>query len=153
MTRPTTTKTMQTFGYPDTLVAEYEWWSVLLRPKQPTLGALVLAARCDVDAFSALPAPAFAELSVVTAAIEKALRSFCDYAKINYLMLMMVDREPHFHVLPRYDGVREFQGQSFEDAGWPKQPRLDAVIDLTPALRAAMIDALTRLWPREGLRP
>ncbi len=37
-------KTIVRFGYPATLVAEYEHWVVLLRPEQPTLGSLVLAA-------------------------------------------------------------------------------------------------------------
>ena len=36
--------TMQKFGYPDTLIAEYDHWVVLLRPSQVTLGSLVLAA-------------------------------------------------------------------------------------------------------------
>ncbi len=37
-------ETIQRFGYPATLVAEYEHWLVLLRPAQATLGSLVLAA-------------------------------------------------------------------------------------------------------------
>ena len=39
--------TMIKFGYPDTLVREWDHWVVLLRPAQVTLGSLVLAARSD----------------------------------------------------------------------------------------------------------
>ena len=56
--------TIRKFGYPATLIAEYEHWVVLLRPAQPTAGALVLAAKSDVEAFAELPPAAFAELAV-----------------------------------------------------------------------------------------
>jgi len=38
--------------------------------------------------------------------IESALGSFVQYQKLNYLMLMMVDPQVHFHVIPRYEGSR-----------------------------------------------
>src|SRR3982751_6626331 len=66
-------ETIERFGFPDTLVAEYQHWVVLLRPAQPTLGSLVLAAKGDAIAFSALDAAAFAELPRAIADIETAL--------------------------------------------------------------------------------
>ena len=116
--------TIAKFGYPATLIAEYGHWVVLLRPAQPTLGALVLAAKSDATAFGDLPAAAHAELKTATAAIEAALTSAVGYAKINYLMLMMVDPHVHFHVLPRYEGERSSAGLTVADAGWPGQPDL-----------------------------
>lgn len=124
-------ETIRKFGYPATLVADHDHWVVLLRPAQPTLGSLVLAAKSDVTAFGDLPAQAHAELKVVTSAIETALRGFVDYAKLNYLMLMMVDPHVHFHVIPRYEGSREWQGKQFPDAGWPKVPDLSAAVALS----------------------
>src|SRR5678816_1306234 len=97
--------TIEKFGYPATLLREFEHWVVLLRPAQVTLGSLVLAAKSDATAFSDLPDEAFAEQAVAVRSIETALRSFCDYERINYLMLMMVDPNVHFHVLPRYSGA------------------------------------------------
>lgn len=122
--------TIEKFGFPQSLVAEFEHWVVLARPAQPTLGSLVLAARSAATAFGDLPAEAHAELKTVTAAIEKALTKAVDYAKINYLMLMMVDREVHFHVIPRYDGAREWEGREFVDVGWPKVPDLGHAVAL-----------------------
>ncbi len=124
-------ETIRKFGYPATLVAEHDHWVVLLRPAQPTLGSLVRAAKSDVTAFGDLPTQAHAELKVVTSAIETALRGFVDYAKLNYLMLMMVDPHVHFHVIPRYEGSREWQGKQFPDAGWPKVPDLSAAVALS----------------------
>jgi diadenosine tetraphosphate (Ap4A) HIT family hydrolase len=124
--------TIEKFGYPATLVREYEHWLVLLRPAQVTLGSLVLAAKSDGTAFSALPRAAFAEQADVIAAIERALTAFTGYERINYLMLMMVDPNVHFHVIPRYSEPRRWHGLEFPDAGWPGAPRLDSAVTLDP---------------------
>ena len=63
-------ETILHFGYPGTLIAEYRHWVVLLRPQQPTLGSLVLAAAGDFTAFSDQPAEAFAELHRAVSDIE-----------------------------------------------------------------------------------
>jgi diadenosine tetraphosphate (Ap4A) HIT family hydrolase len=121
-------ETIVKFGWPASLIAEFAHWVVLLRPAQPTLGSLVLAAKSDATAFGDLPAEAHAELKTVTGAIEAALRAAVGYQKINYLMLMMVDPHVHFHVLPRYEGERSGGGLTVRDAGWPGQPDLGAAV-------------------------
>ena len=120
--------TIINFGYPDSLVCEFEHWLVLLRPAQVTLGSLVMAAKSDATTYSQLPAEAFAEQALVVAAIERGLSEFCGFEKINYLMLMMVDREVHFHVIPRYSRTRTCEGIDFPDHGWPGQPDLGKAI-------------------------
>jgi diadenosine tetraphosphate (Ap4A) HIT family hydrolase len=132
-------ETIDKFGHPATLIAEYDHWVVLLRPAQPTLGALVLAAKSDATAFGDLPAEAHAELKIATAAIEAGLGEAVGYAKINYLMLMMVDPHVHFHVLPRYDGERSGAGLTVADAGWPAQPELGQAVKLDEAQTAALV--------------
>lgn len=131
--------TMEKFGYPATLVAEFEHWVVLARPAQPTLGSLVLAAKSDVTAFGDLPQEAHAELKQATTAIEAALGKAVSYAKLNYLMLMMVDPNVHFHVIPRYEGAREWQGREFVDVGWPKVPDLGHAVALEGDDLAALV--------------
>lgn len=122
--------TLEKFGHPATLVKEFDHWVILARPAQPTLGSLVLAAKSDVTAFGDLPAEAHAELKQATAAIEAALGKAVGYAKLNYLMLMMVDPNVHFHVIPRYEGAREWNGREFVDVGWPKVPDLGHAVAL-----------------------
>jgi diadenosine tetraphosphate (Ap4A) HIT family hydrolase len=140
-------ETILRFGYPDTLVAEYRHWVVLLRPQQPTLGSLVLAARSDVTSFSDLPAEAFSELHRAVSDIEAALGRTIGYAKINYLMLMMVDPHVHWHVIPRYEGVREAQGVTLGDSGWPKLPQLGEAPVLEPRQIEALRSWLRLHWP------
>jgi diadenosine tetraphosphate (Ap4A) HIT family hydrolase len=122
--------TMRRFGYPDSLVHEFGHWAVLVRPAQVTLGSLVLVARSDATAYSDLPPEAFAEQGVAIRRIESALREFSNYERINYLMLMMVDREVHFHVIPRYSKPRQWNGIEFPDAGWPGPPQLKIAIEI-----------------------
>ena len=130
--------TLEKFGYPATLVAELEHWAILLRREQVTLGSLVLAAKGDATAYSALPPEAFAEQGEAVGLIERALGAFVGFEKINYLMLMMVDPNPHFHVIPRYSEARSWSGMDFPDAGWPKAPRLDAAVTLEAAQIASL---------------
>lgn len=138
--------TARKFGYPDTLVAEHGPWLVLVRPRQPTLGSLVLVCREAATAFGALGAEAFAALQPVVAEIERVLARRVGYERINYLMLMMVDPDVHFHVLPRMSTPREFAGLSFHDAGWPGPPALDANVELDASHRAALAAELRALW-------
>ena len=123
--------TIDKFGYPETLVREYEYWLVLVRPAQVTLGSLVLAAKSDAIAFGALPGQAFAEQAEVVAAIEQGLAAFCRFERINYLMLMMVDPHVHFHVIPRYSGSRAWNGVELVDHGWPGPPDLKSATELS----------------------
>lgn len=134
--------TIAKFGWPATLVAEFDHWVVLLRTAQPTLGSLVLAAKSDATAFGDLPGAAHAELKTVTAAIEAALTRAVNYAKINYLMLMMVDPHVHFHVIPRYDGERSAAGLTITDAGWPGQPDLGSAVKIDSEADTALRDWL-----------
>jgi diadenosine tetraphosphate (Ap4A) HIT family hydrolase len=122
--------TMQKFGYPDSLVRDFDHWVVLLRPGQVTLGSLVLAAKSAATAFGALPPEAHAELAIITREIETTLKAAIDYERINYLMLMMVDPNVHFHVFPRYQGSRKFDGLDFEDKGWPGPPDLKSAVEI-----------------------
>ena len=142
--------TILRFGYPDTLIAEYRHWLVLLRPAQPTLGALVLASTSEERRFSALPPEAFGELGQAVADIERVLGEAVRYDRINYLMLMMVDPHVHWHVIPRYDGVREAEGIEIADAGWPKLPQLGEALALGPQQIASLGDWLRAQWPRRG---
>ena len=134
--------TIRRFGYPGTLVADYDHWLVLLRPAQPTLGSLILAAKGDATAFGALPDGAHAELQRVTRAIEAALAEVIGFDRINYLMLMMVDRHVHFHVIPRYDGERNAGDLVIADTGWPGPPDLKGGVSLEAPQLAALVSRL-----------
>ena len=131
--------TIEKFGFPATLVRELGHWVILLRPAQVTL----LAAKGDATAYGALPREAFAEQADAVGMIERGLAAFCNYERINYLMLMMVDPNVHFHVIPRYSEPRCWAGIEFPDAGWPGPPRLDSAVTLNPDQLARLVTEIT----------
>ncbi|HVF37483.1 MAG TPA: HIT family protein [Sphingomicrobium sp.] len=141
-----TNETMRKFGYPGSLLREFDHWVVLLRPVQVTLGSLVLAAKSEATAFGGLPAAAYAELSQVTAQVEATLKGAINYQKINYLMLMMVDPHVHYHVIPRYQGGRSIGSLTLVDSGWPGPPDLKAGVALDAETADRVKHRLSNNW-------
>ncbi|MFC7537695.1 HIT family protein [Sphingomonas sp. GCM10030256] len=133
---------MTKFGYPQNLLREGSHWALLVRPQQVTLGSLVLCSLSEVRSYADLPVEAFAEQREMVAAAEALLREFVGFERINYLMLMMVDPHVHFHVLPRYEGSRSFNGQAYSDSGWPGLPDLANCIASPGALVARLKAAI-----------
>ena len=139
--------TMRRFGYPDLALAETAHWAVLVRAQQATLGALVLACRDPADSLSKISAEAFGEMKSITGRIERCLKAAFAYDKLNYLALMMVDPDLHFHVLPRYATARQCAGVEFVDPGWPGVPNLAHVPQLPDGALAQVTAQLRRHWP------
>lgn len=120
-------ETLNNFGYPGSLIKDYDNWYLLLRPKQVTLGALALVCKEGKRAFSQISQESFMELQDIAMDIERKLFSLFRFEKINYLMLMMADPVVHFHVIPRYSEAQKFNGLVFYDHGWPSVPDLTKV--------------------------
>jgi diadenosine tetraphosphate (Ap4A) HIT family hydrolase len=138
--------TMRKFGAPQTIIRQYQYWSVMLRPAQATLGALVLAAHEPAEAFSQLSPESFTELHTITGQLESALTKAFQYDKINYLMLMMVDPDVHFHVIPRYAQPRQFADMEFIDAGWPAMPNLGQINKTDAAINQRIMNYIQSCW-------
>ncbi len=137
--------TFEKFGGKDTLIHDYSYWSLQVRPAQATLGALILLAHGPAVRFGDLDAAAHAELTHVTRDIETRIGDVFSPEKYNYLMLMMVDPHVHFHVLPRYGATQIFSDIEFPDSGWPALPDLGAApSDSTAA--TVVRDALRKVW-------
>ena len=134
--------TAEKFGYPKTCLAEWAHWAVLLRPAQVTLGSLVLVCRDPAQRFGEISREAAAELRDVVAAVEAALAGSLRFDKINYLMLMMVDPDVHFHVIPRYASPRSYAGHEFADAAWPGPPDVTRGQALPEAVQARLSEEL-----------
>jgi len=138
--------TMEKFGYPDTLIREYEYWVVLLRPQQATLGALVLICKENADTLSKISVEAFSELKVITTLVESSLKECFNYDKINYLMLMMVDPDVHFHILPRYADLQIWGDAEFTDPGWPGPPDLGQANQVGEAVKQQIKKTLEKVF-------
>lgn len=118
----------------------------MLRPIQLTLGSLVLAAHEPVHEFSKLSQASFTELHKITAQLEPALAKAFNYDKLNYLMLMMIDPDVHFHVIPRYAKTKHFNGREFSDSGWPGAPDFHRPNETDAATNQHIIECILRCW-------
>ena len=132
--------TITKFGYPATLLRDYQYWVLLLRPAQVTAGSMILAAKSDATAYGDLPAAAFTEQATIIAEVEQMLRAAVDMEKLNYLMLMMVDPHVHFHIFPRYRGDRSIAGLVLTDHGWPGPPDLKSAVELDSAAIVRVVE-------------
>lgn len=138
--------TMIKFGYPTTLLREYEHWVVLLRPQQVTLGSMVMICKEKATTFSQISEAAFSEHRLVIQDIERIMKNAFSYSKINYLMLMMMDKEVHYHVIPRYRLSREVEDMEFMDTGWPGLPDLLNPVKLSEKEFSTLYKRIKQYW-------
>jgi diadenosine tetraphosphate (Ap4A) HIT family hydrolase len=134
--------TLEKFGYPKNLLYSSQYWHILLRPQQTTIGAMILICREEVTSYAEISESAIIDQHRMIQKIEPVLSKQFQQNKINYLMLMMVDPEVHFHCVPRYNGSRQWLGNEYEDAGWPALPDLRSSIELSGEHQAELIAIL-----------
>lgn len=136
--------THQKFCTPETLIKDYEHWSLVLRPNQCTLGSCVIVAKCsaDITSVGGLSPDAGAEFPSVAADFERALRATFGAVKFNYSALMMIDPQPHFHAIPRYETPPVFDGTPYPDTAWPKVVNMLEGIDFSLEQRANLLAML-----------
>lgn len=134
--------TLHNFDYPQNLIKSYTHWHLLLRPKQPTLGSLVLICKEQIHNYADISAEAILEQKTIISEIEHTLKRRFDYSKINYLMLMMVDPAVHFHIIPRYENPAEFCNQEYVDQCWPSASDLSIDLKLSDIYMQELLKTL-----------
>jgi len=142
-----TNETITKFGYPDTLLKEYDHWVVLLRPKQVTVGSMILACKGNIERLPDVSQEAYIELAKVTSDLESVLKKTFDFQKINYLLYMMIDKHVHWHVIPRYDSIKEAFDVVFKDKGWPRRPAMDEVVEMSDVQFKELRELIRKNWP------
>jgi glycerol-3-phosphate cytidylyltransferase len=110
-------------------ILNFNYWVVSVRPKQPTIGSLVISLKRDCKHLNNLTEAETQELSKVFSDTEHLLKKAFSYDKINYLCLMMVDEHVHFHVIPRYEKQVEFNDQVYIDNDWPTSTVITSYIE------------------------
>tara|TARA_Y100000768_G_scaffold382483_1_gene362913 strand:- start:2178 stop:2606 length:429 start_codon:yes stop_codon:yes gene_type:complete len=123
--------TLLKFNYKKNLIKEYSYWMLLIRENQITIGSLVLISKSEYTSMSNECQEAIAELFIIFKDIEDTLTKVFSMEKINYLVLMMVDKHNHFHVIPRYSKPVKFHNQIYKDLDWPKPPNLMRKVDIS----------------------
>jgi len=135
------------FRVEELMVLENDSWSWSVRPAQPTLGAGILSLNRHALQLSDVSPGEMMDLGSMVGTLEKTIKVAFGHNIMNYLMLMMVDHHVHYHVIPRYDGVRSFAGLEWVDKGWPALPEIGEnqhadKPDLLPGLQEKLTSSL-----------
>ena len=118
-------------------IFEYKSWLLLYRDKQVTPGSLVLIyCEKDEDSLGGISSEAFSHLPKFINAIEESMRKIYKAEKFNYLALMMVDSQPHFHIFPRYSKPVKFEGKECLDLDWPLPVSIKKNIEINGEISA-----------------
>ena len=133
---------LETFEYPELLLKEYKNWYLLLRSQQVTIGSLVLIEKSFSTRLSNVPMQSFVEFGEIVKEIEDILAKLFSYEKINYLMLMMKDKEVHYHIIPRYSSPVLFKNIEFIDSGWPKLPEMMSINSVDMRTKAELLSLI-----------
>lgn len=102
-------------------------WIISLRPQQPTMGSILLTLNRKCELLSSITEDEGRELSKAFSEIDRIYKLTFKPDKINYLALMMVDNQVHFHVIPRYSEKMLFDNKEFVDEKWPGPPTLESI--------------------------
>ena len=102
------------------VIKEYEHWVVLFRDKQVTIGSVIIMSKnLSATSLADLDSTEWSSFGAVCKDVEGWLKNSFGAEKFNYLALMMVDAEVHFHVIPRYSKPVKFNGDTYTDTDWP----------------------------------
>ena len=94
-------------------------WYVSVRPMQHTPGSLILSLVRDCLSLGSLRQEEMIGFGESVYRIEQLLKIAFNPEKFNYLALMMIDPQVHFHVIPRFADQVHIDGQVWVDRDWP----------------------------------
>ena len=89
---------MKKFRPEELCIKEFKYWLVCVRPKQPTLGDVVILLKRKTENVSEMLPEEGAEFPKVIKWYEELCRE-----KFDYMIMMMHDPFVHYHAFPRYD--------------------------------------------------
>lgn len=108
-------------------------WVISLRPNQVTIGSMILSLNRKCQTFGELSVEEGKELAIAFHKIEELLKKAFNPDKINYLALMMVDEQVHYHIIPRYEDSVRFKNVEYKDEFWPMPPNILESLKFTEA--------------------
>jgi len=133
---------------PGPLIEIGRLWTLVLNHNQSLLGkCMIVLNREETDAIR-LTDEEWNALHHQTVRVKAALDSLFRPDHYNYAFLMNQDAQVHLHVIPRYEGTREWEGLQFHDADFGSISIVETrVLDLRTLSRlsATISAALTKV--------
>lgn len=111
---------MSKFKPMENKIKEFEYWIVVIREKQVTLGSCVILLKRQVHSLSEMTDSEAKEFPKVIQWYERTCKHCFGAEKFNYVVAMMKDNFVHYHAFPRYSIPIEKYGITWIDEDWPK---------------------------------
>lgn len=131
-------------------IAASEHWTVVLNTDQSLLGRCFLVLRRPETDVTALGDAEILDLWATVRRVKSALDRLWSPDHYNYAFLMNLDRQVHFHVIPRYREERRFADAAFVDPEWGGHYALGPARALDEAGYDAVLAALREPLSRDG---
>lgn len=130
---------------PGTLIEAGKLWSLVLNRNQNLLGKCMVVLNREETDVTRLTEQEWSDLRWYLRRVTAALDSLFQPDTYNFAFLMNEDHWVHLHVVPRYEGPREWAGERFEDHHFGSlfgtEQRVlgaDALLRLSRAVAAAL---------------
>ncbi|HKA12988.1 MAG TPA: hypothetical protein VKI99_21210 [Candidatus Dormibacteraeota bacterium] len=130
---------------PGTFIEAGKRWSLVLNRNQNLLGKCMVVLNREETVVTRLTGAEWSDLRRYLRRVTAALDSLFQPDLYNFAFLMNEERWVHLHVVPRYEGPREWGGERFEDPHFgslfgTEQRLLDAnaLLRLSRAVAAAL---------------
>lgn len=110
---------MKKFKPESNTIKEFNYWIVVIREKQITLGSMIIILKRDVPSVADLLPEEAAEFPEIVSWFESLTKDLYGAEKFNYVIAMMKDNFVHYHAIPRYSKAIHKYGLQWEDNCWP----------------------------------
>ena len=106
--------------YEQLKIKSYKHWDLYLHENQCYLGRVFVLLKNEegVEDFLAIEGEARDEFFQIGTDVKSALKTLFQPDKMNYAALSNTSPAIHVHIVPRYEGSREFSGVIFKDTRW-----------------------------------
>lgn len=129
------------------ILADGSHWRLVLNHNQNLLGKSFLVIRRHVESVPELTTAEWQQLHRQMAGATTALAMAFAPDHFNYAFLQNQDRHVHLHIIPRYAGVRVFEGLEFVDRGYPGHYEVDDVRRVGAEVQARIDERIRSLLP------
>lgn len=106
---------LEKFNEKDNLIKEYTYWKLLLKEKPNKIGRMVAILKREAFPLKNILPEEMAEYAVVANDVETVLEKAFGAYLVQHMHLAFIDKQIHFHLLPRYKEEVSFEGITWVD--------------------------------------
>ena len=131
--------------YDQLKIKSYQYWDLYLHDNQCYLGRAFAQLREDagIEDFLSIKGVVRDEFFSIGQDFKAVLKALFQPDKMNYAALSNTSPKIHVHLVPRYQGPREFAGVVFKDTRWGKNyAPYDRTFELDESVLFQIRDAL-----------